>query len=221
MMARPTDSGVCPGSVSAGCDAAADQPSRQAVLVLTPSLSLLHMNEEAAAIAHCLNETRTDRQAKGLLPREVIEICHDLCRMLAAQTGRPVREAQIRRHVDGHPDGSILLRGLGLLDSDDMAQARLLVFMDRLNVRDALGVAEEVRLFHLTNREQIVLQQLIKGLTNKEIANTLNIAEQTVKTHIKGLMQKMQVTTRTGIVSRLLAASRNRTVPTPSYSHAV
>lgn len=191
------------------------------MLVLTPSLQLLHMNEEAAAISHCLNETCMDRHAKGLLPREVIEICHDLCRMLTAQTDSPVREAQISRHVVRYPDSPILLRGLGLLDSDDMSQARLLVFMDRLNVQDDLGVAQGGRLFHLTNREQIVLQQLVKGLTNKEIANTLNIAEQTVKTHIKSLMQKMGVTTRTAIVSRLFSTSRNRPSPTLSYSHAV
>ena len=215
-MIQPTDSGLFHGSVSAGCDDAAGRPSRQAVLVLTPSLRLLHMNEEAATIVHCLNETRMDRQAKGLLPREVIEICRDLCSMLTAQTGGPVREVQIHRYVDGHPDGSIALRGLGLLDSGDMSQARLLVFMDRLNVRDDLGVTQGGRLFHLTNREQIVLRQLVKGLTNKEIATTLNIAEQTVKTHIKGLMQKMQVTTRTGIVSRLFCVARDRIAPLPS-----
>lgn len=179
------------------------------------------MNQEAAAITDGLTQARTGHHAKGLLPREVIDICRELCATLTALDHASIREAQARRYVEGDPDGPILLRGLGLLDSGNLSQARLLVFMDRLNVRDDFGVAQGVRLFHLTNREQIVLQQLVKGLTNKEIANTLNIAEQTVKTHIKGLMQKMQVSTRTGIVSRLLVASRNRTaplrpIPTPS-----
>jgi DNA-binding CsgD family transcriptional regulator len=219
-MAQPTDAGVGPAAYRPGGDEAAEQPSRQAVLVLTPALRLLHMNEEAATIAQGLNETRRGRCATGLLPREIIELCHALCRMLTAPTDRPVREAQIRRHVEGHPDGPIVLRGLGLLDSGDLSQARLLVFMDRLNVPDDFGVAQGGRLFHLTHREQMVLRHLAQGLTNKEIARTLHIAEQTVKTHVKGLMQKMQATTRTGLLSRLVAASRPRPAGPPSYSPA-
>jgi DNA-binding NarL/FixJ family response regulator len=49
-----------------------------------------------------------------------------------------------------------------------------------------------------------VLRQLLKGLTNKEIANNLGISEQTVKDHLKRLMHKMKVTTRTALLSQLV-----------------
>ena len=48
----------------------------------------------------------------------------------------------------------------------------------------------------------------LEGLTNKEIANKLSISEHTVKDHLKRLMKKTRVTTRTAVVSRLLSDHR-------------
>jgi two-component system nitrate/nitrite response regulator NarL len=49
----------------------------------------------------------------------------------------------------------------------------------------------------LSDREQQVLDCLVDGQPNKVIGRTLNIAEATVKVHIKGLLRKMQVANRT------------------------
>lgn len=66
----------------------------------------------------------------------------------------------------------------------------------------------------LTERETEVLRQLARGKSNKEIANTLFISETTVKTHVKNIMQKLGVPSRThaalyaariGLVSLALA----------------
>jgi DNA-binding CsgD family transcriptional regulator len=43
-------------------------------------------------------------------------------------------------------------------------------------------------------------------LTNKEIASSLGITEPTVKSHIRGLMDKTRSTTRTGILSQVFVA---------------
>ena len=48
----------------------------------------------------------------------------------------------------------------------------------------------------LTGREREVLALLARGMTNKEIANTLVITPNTVKRHIKSLFAKLKVTTR-------------------------
>lgn len=48
----------------------------------------------------------------------------------------------------------------------------------------------------LTAREQEVLSVLTKGLTNKEIADTLCISEKTVKTHMNNIFKKLNVTRR-------------------------
>ncbi len=49
----------------------------------------------------------------------------------------------------------------------------------------------------LTQRESEVLRQLANGLTNKEIANTLNISYETVKEHVQHILRKIGVSDRT------------------------
>lgn len=49
----------------------------------------------------------------------------------------------------------------------------------------------------LTGREKEVLVQVANGMFNKEIANTLNISERTVKNHISNIFKKIDVSDRT------------------------
>jgi two-component system nitrate/nitrite response regulator NarL len=49
----------------------------------------------------------------------------------------------------------------------------------------------------LSNRELMVLKQLTQGASNKHIARDLNIAEATVKVHIRNLLHKIGVKNRT------------------------
>lgn len=56
----------------------------------------------------------------------------------------------------------------------------------------------ELELFEaLTNREKEVLKGITEGLSNKEIAAALEIAEKTVKVHVSNILGKLQVYDRT------------------------
>jgi DNA-binding NarL/FixJ family response regulator len=48
----------------------------------------------------------------------------------------------------------------------------------------------------LTPREIEVLEQVVTGATNKEIGQTLNITENTVKIHLRNILEKLQVQNR-------------------------
>jgi DNA-binding NarL/FixJ family response regulator len=56
----------------------------------------------------------------------------------------------------------------------------------------------------LTPREVEVLNQLAKGLANKEIAEVLNITEYTTKDHLKSILGKLHVADRTEAVTACL-----------------
>ncbi len=49
----------------------------------------------------------------------------------------------------------------------------------------------------LSAREMEVLELIVKGLANKQIAYVLNIAEHTVKNHVKSILDKLDVEDRT------------------------
>lgn len=53
----------------------------------------------------------------------------------------------------------------------------------------------------LTPRELQVLEQMAKGLANKEIADVLNITSHTVKDHLKSILGKLHVADRTEAVT--------------------
>ena len=55
----------------------------------------------------------------------------------------------------------------------------------------------------LTGREWQVIRLLREGLSNKEIGQSLHIAEATVKNHVHHLLEKLKVTTRRQAVARL------------------
>ena len=60
--------------------------------------------------------------------------------------------------------------------------------------------AADERLASLTDREREVLVEIAKGATNAEIAQTLYMAEGTVKTHIGRLLSKLDCRDRVGLV---------------------
>jgi len=52
----------------------------------------------------------------------------------------------------------------------------------------------------LTERETDVMKLLAQGKSNKEIAQALNIGEQTVKTHVSRILDKLGLSSRTQVV---------------------
>lgn len=54
----------------------------------------------------------------------------------------------------------------------------------------------------ISQREYEVLVQLSKGLSNKEIAETLFVSESTIKTHVSNLLVKLEAKRRTQAIRR-------------------
>jgi two-component system NarL family response regulator len=83
---------------------------------------------------------------------------------------------------------------------------------EKLPASIADRLAERRRRPELTLREVEVLQLLVKGRSNKEIASGLSIAEDTVKSHLKTLFMKLGVQDRTAAA---ISAVRHGIVPLP------
>lgn len=55
----------------------------------------------------------------------------------------------------------------------------------------------------LTGREREVLEELAKGQRYKEIADKLNLSIETIRTHVRNLYEKLQVSSRTDALNKL------------------
>ena len=184
----------------------AEQRSGPGVIVLTAALSLVHMNGQAADLCKEIGQGHSSKPGDGGLPAPVHELGNEIRTMLQVRTeAKDWEQFQIRRLI-GDMRHAVLLRGFGLPDHGGLEHARIIVIMEEVGRRQESSTEEAKARFNLTDREESVVRQLSKGWTNKEIALSLGITEQTVKEHIKHIMHKTKTTTRTGILVQILRA---------------
>lgn len=70
---------------------------------------------------------------------------------------------------------------------------------------DKLNLPMIFRQWNLNNREQDIVRLLFEGQSNKEIAHTLNLSLNTVKSYMKLLFRKVGISGRAGLIGRFLA----------------
>ncbi len=89
-----------------------------------------------------------------------------------------------------------LLKGMTV---DELVSTIQAVHSGRTLISPAIAekLAERMSTQALTNRELKVLERIVAGRANKEIASDLQISEATVKSHINSLLGKLGVSDRT------------------------
>jgi two-component system nitrate/nitrite response regulator NarL len=175
-----------PGLVMAG-EAASGEEGLEQARRLTPDLILLDLNMKGMSGL----ETLRGLKAAGLDARVVVLTVSD-------------NEQDVVEALRGGADGYLLkdMEPEAMLESlRDVAQGRLALSP---GIADLLASAlrQEARPLNpeeagLTKRERQILGLLTHGVSNKVIARELGIAEGTVKVHIKNLLKKLHLRSRT------------------------
>jgi DNA-binding NarL/FixJ family response regulator len=75
------------------------------------------------------------------------------------------------------------------------------LFSQILKVAEAAAPAETLEDVRMTKREREVVELIGEGLSNKEIAQRLDIAAHTVKSHVRNVMEKLALHTRLQIAA--------------------
>lgn len=78
-----------------------------------------------------------------------------------------------------------------------------IVMLERRS-NEAVKLSEVSERFGLTARELETVQYLLQGFTSKEIAQRMEISPNTVKAFLRLVMVKMNVSTRSGIIGRIV-----------------
>jgi DNA-binding NarL/FixJ family response regulator len=74
--------------------------------------------------------------------------------------------------------------------------AKLLAEFAAMGARDGSGRVEQVPAPRLTEREIEVLKLVARGMNNRDIAKELFISENTVKNHVRNILEKLQIHSR-------------------------
>jgi DNA-binding NarL/FixJ family response regulator len=108
------------------------------------------------------------------------------------------REWDVRSAMEAGVHGFVLQS----CSPDELHEAVAALVLGRRFLTAAVtrSVADSLSREHLTGRETDVLHLLAEGCCNKSIARRLGIGVGTVKTHVKGVMNKLDATARTHAV---------------------
>jgi len=111
-----------------------------------------------------------------------------------------------------------ICRPCALSDPNDKTQSvRVAVILERyvgVPSGSPAKLLQARRRFHLSQRECETVGHLIAGVSTKDMAKAMGISPNTVKQFVRLVMSKMRVTTRSGIVSRVLAPGDYSISPT-------
>ena len=167
---------------------------------------------EAGSVAEALERVPATAPDVAVLDVQLpdgtgIELCRELrsqrpelsCLML---TSFPDDDALLDAVVAG-ASGYVLkqVRGSDLVDAvRQVATGHSLldpVLRERAAKRIRSGPEEDERLRHLTPQERRILDLLADGMTNRQIADEMFLAEKTVKNYVSNLLAKMGMSRRT------------------------
>ncbi len=93
--------------------------------------------------------------------------------------------------------------------------------IDRMAQQPTPDLADQARLGELTPREREVLEQVARGLSNREIATALVVEESTIRTHTKRILMKLGLRDRVQIVIFAYETGMNRPAPAAARSAPV
>jgi DNA-binding NarL/FixJ family response regulator len=164
----------------AAARSAADELGNVAGLLRLPLPAALHLQVLGAVL---LAEDQPEPAVSAL--RQALARWHELDAAYEAARTRMLIAAACRAMADH--------------DSAELEVAGALSVFDRLHaVRDgaAARAAQRVPSSGLTAREEEVLAQIAKGLTNRQIAELLFVSEKTVATHVGHILTKLGLPSR-------------------------
>ena len=187
------------------------------IMLLTPSMQLLYKDRRAGELCQQIIRCQDGKAAHGVLPPAVASLVDQIRKTLTVRTDPKDWEQIQLRCIVNTPHSSVLLCGTALIDQTN-AENRILIVMNETGIsawQDKVLVQAREK-FHLTAGETTVVQHLLKGWTNKEIANEMRLAEQTIKEYFKHISKKTSTTTRTGIVMKIIHSGLRYALATPS-----
>lgn len=172
---------------------------RLGLVVVDAAMNLVASNREAVQILTFPQQPDKLRSLDVLLAQRVRS---DLL------SQRPLdRSDFVREFRSGNR--TYVCRSFAMSSAAKAASPASLVLLLERRPSNAVPISEVSNEFGLTPREQDTIQLLLRGLTTKEIAQEMKISPNTVKAFLRLVMVKMGVSTRSGIIGKIVGSQSN------------
>lgn len=170
------------------------EPSKPGLVVVDAALNLVASNTEALQIL--VFPTRPDKV------RQVDSVMSERIRTRLLDKHAAGGAGFVREFRSGNRTYICRSFSLNVNGKTSAPPAIVLVFERRPS--NTIAMSEVSSQFGLTPREQETIQLLLQGLTSKEIAERMKISPNTVKAFLRLVMVKMGVSTRSGIIGKIV-----------------
>ncbi|MBI4377846.1 MAG: hypothetical protein HY578_01985 [Nitrospinae bacterium] len=168
--------------------------SAPGMLVFDMNNRLLYFNKEALDIIPELQMTGKGGKREGVL-KEMYNLCNHV------KSNAVVRSTDLNCAVFHGETGPCSMRAFFMKGPEGKNPTHIMVLLERIILSHQVDLEKMRAEFKLTKRESEVLQCICEGLSNKDISEKLFIGEYTVKDHIKKIMRKMNINSRSGIIA--------------------
>jgi DNA-binding CsgD family transcriptional regulator len=178
-------------------------PARPGMIVVDGSLSVIASNSEALRILAFPDQPENIRHLDVWLAKKI------RAELVERQSpSRVVAEFHSAKRTYLCRSFPVNLKGYKTGDTKNGSgeSAGLLIVMLERKGNEVVMVAEVAERFGLTAREQETVHFLLEGFTSKEIAQHMKISPNTVKAFIRLVMVKMGVSTRSGIIGKIVGS---------------
>lgn len=173
------------------------------VLIIDLSDTLLHSNVEALSMIPAIGPGTGMGGVAPSLPSEITALCHRL-----KSSDPPVKA--VHGNLPAHrkqdaPGKRLGLRAFFISNPGVSAEGSrsIMVLIEQIVEKHEVDLEKAKKEYGLSRREGEVLRHICSGLPNREIAKTMFICEYTVKDHIKKIMKRMKVRSRSEMVALL------------------
>ena len=169
--------------------------------ILDPSFKPVFCNAEAYSIVTYDALLKAPQNVEQLAMREIETIANLTIQGSTHEYLSGRRRYLVHMISSAEQDGAA---SRGLLNQN---APRVVLLMERSSHNKVEHIDKISRQYDLTGRERQAISLLCHGLTSKEIAERMSISPNTVKVFLRLVMLKMNVSTRSAIVGKLVDSS--------------
>jgi DNA-binding CsgD family transcriptional regulator len=181
------------------------------ILILDDHKKPVYLNPIAVDILLSLNlngshPSSSPKPGEISIPKEIFDLYNDLKKNFHhSNNGQGEKLPSLITLIPFRKE-NYCCRGFFLDDptvSSSKKTPHIMVLIEKVSKHRQVNLKEFKERFLLTERQMDLLKLLLNGATNKEIADTLCVTEDTIKGHLKHIMRRLGVYTRTEILSML------------------